>query len=150
MDWVYWHWLVLGLGLIVIEIFLPSFTVLWFGLGAVVVGILLWIFPALGIGLQVLVWTVTSILFAVAWFRYFKPKMIDKTVAGLSREGAVGRVGQVVKAPFQGGRGRVRFTMPVLGEDEWEFIAKQEGINEGDRVVVTEFSGNALIVDKQN
>jgi len=98
MDWVYWHWLVLGLGLIVIEIFLPSFTVLWFGLGAVVVGILLWIFPALGSGLQVLVWTVTSILFAVAWFRYFKPKMIDKTVAGLSREGALGRVGQVVKA----------------------------------------------------
>ena len=32
----YWHWLVLGMALILAEIFMPSFTVFWFGLGAVV------------------------------------------------------------------------------------------------------------------
>ena len=35
---LYWHWLVIGMLLVVAEIFIPSFTVLWFGLGALVVG----------------------------------------------------------------------------------------------------------------
>ena len=37
LELVYWHWLVLGMLLVGFEIFVPSFTVLWFGLGAVVV-----------------------------------------------------------------------------------------------------------------
>ena len=32
-----WQWLVLGIALCVIEIFVPSFTLLWFGLGALLV-----------------------------------------------------------------------------------------------------------------
>jgi membrane protein implicated in regulation of membrane protease activity len=33
---LYWHWLVIGMILVVGEIFIPSFTILWFGLGALV------------------------------------------------------------------------------------------------------------------
>jgi len=29
---LYWHWLVIGMILVVGEIFIPSFTILWFGL----------------------------------------------------------------------------------------------------------------------
>jgi membrane protein implicated in regulation of membrane protease activity len=32
----YWHWLVLGMILMVIEMFIPSFTIFWFGLGGLV------------------------------------------------------------------------------------------------------------------
>ena len=39
---LYWHWLVIGMLLVVAEIFVPSFTVLWFGLGALLVGCLLY------------------------------------------------------------------------------------------------------------
>jgi len=39
LELVYWHWLVLGMLLVGFEIFVPSFTVLWFGLGAVVVAV---------------------------------------------------------------------------------------------------------------
>ena len=39
LQMLYWHWLVLGVVLIVAEIFIPSFTILWFGLGALVVGV---------------------------------------------------------------------------------------------------------------
>ena len=37
----YWYWLVFGMALMAVEIFLPSFTALWFGSGAIVVGLLL-------------------------------------------------------------------------------------------------------------
>ncbi|RYZ92270.1 MAG: NfeD family protein, partial [Moraxellaceae bacterium] len=29
-----WHWVVLGIGLILFELMLPSFTALWFGVAA--------------------------------------------------------------------------------------------------------------------
>jgi membrane protein implicated in regulation of membrane protease activity len=35
---LYWHWLVLGMVMILAEIFIPSFTIFWFGLGAILVG----------------------------------------------------------------------------------------------------------------
>ena len=42
---LYWHWLVIGMLLVVAEIFIPSFTVLWFGLGALVVGLVEMVAP---------------------------------------------------------------------------------------------------------
>lgn len=149
VDLAYWHWLVLGIALIVVEIFAPSFTIFWFGLGALVVGILLWIFPAMAVGGQLLIWVAASSAFAILWFKYFKPKMVDKTSAGIAREAAIGESGQVIKAPVQDGRGVVRFTTPILGDDEWEFISEQE-VALGDRVFLKEFSGNTLIVTKLN
>ena len=145
---LYWHWIVLGIALIVLEIFLPSFTALWFGIGAVIVGITLLIFPAFAIPYQLVLWTILSCLLTWAWFRYFKPLSIDKTKAGLSREAILGEVGQVLSVPAEGRRGTLRFPAPVLGSDEWQFIATHDEINIGDRVRVTDVSGNSLIVEK--
>lgn len=149
MEFAYWHWLVLGIGLVIIEIFLPSFTVFWFGLGAMIVGIVLWLFPEMALTIQLTIWIVASCGFAVFWFKALKPKMIDKTSAGIARESAIGEAGQVIKVPIAERRGVVRFTTPVLGSDEWEFICEQE-VSIGDRVFVKEFSGNTLIVIKLN
>lgn len=146
-DLVYWHWLVLGIALVVVEVFIPSFTAFWFGLGALVVGVLLWLFPELTLNVQLVVWIVASCGFTLLWFKYFKPKMIDKTTAGIAREAAIGESGKVIRAPIAGGRGQVRFTTPVLGSDEWEYICEQE-TEVGDRVFIKEFSGNTLVVVK--
>ena len=142
----YWHWLVFGMLLVAGEIFVPSFTILWFGLGALFVGLLMLLtdlnFPA-----QILVWTISSVLFTVLWFKYFKPKMIDKTSAGITRDAAIGESGQVIKAPTEHSRGQVRFTTPILGNDEWDFICDSQ-VALGDRVHIREISGNTLIVVK--
>tara|TARA_B110000967_G_scaffold160637_1_gene166538 strand:- start:1438 stop:1890 length:453 start_codon:yes stop_codon:yes gene_type:complete len=147
-ELLYWHWLVFGMLLVAAEIFIPSFTVLWFGLGALVVGLLMLVlelnFPA-----QILIWTVSSVLCTVLWFKYFKPKMIDRTTAGISRDAAIGESGQVIKVPAEHSRGQVRFTTPVLGDDEWDFICDGE-VTLGDRVHIKEISGNTLIVVKLN
>lgn len=71
---LYWHWLVIGMILVVGEIFIPSFTILWFGLGALVVGLVEMFIP-MSLSTQILVWTVSSVLFTVAWFKFIKPKM---------------------------------------------------------------------------
>ena len=101
----YWHWLVFGMLLVAGEIFVPSFTILWFGLGALLVGLLTLLmdlnFPA-----QILIWTISSVFFTVLWFKYFKPKMIDKTSAGITRDAAIGEAGQVIKAPTEHSRAR--------------------------------------------
>lgn len=149
VDLLYWHWLVLGLVLVGLEIFISSFTVIWFGLGAILVGLLIWFVPTLAVSLQLLLWTLTSIGFAIGWFTFLKPKMVDHTKAGMSREAVLGEVGQVIQVPVDGGRGRVRFSKPVLGEDEWDFICEDQ-LGSGDRVMIRDVSGNTLIVERKN
>ena len=145
VELLYWHWLVLGIALMVLEIFLASFVVLWFGIGALVVGVCQWLVPGLPFAAQLSIWLVASTAMAVIWFRYFKPHMVDRTRAGIAREALIGEVGQVIRAPRDGGRGVVRFSVPLLGSDEWEFICT-DPVAPGDRVAIREFSGNTLVV----
>ncbi|KJS09786.1 MAG: hypothetical protein VR73_01105 [Gammaproteobacteria bacterium BRH_c0] len=144
---IYWHWILFGVALVLAEIFLTSFTLLWFGIGAVLVGILVWLVPAMPAFVQLLLWLLFSCGLAVFWFKYFKPRMTDKTKAGIAREGAIGESGTVIRIPGETRRGMVRFSTPILGDDEWEFICEQP-VQLGDRVHIKEFSGNALIVIK--
>ena len=146
LHMLYWHWLVLGVVLVVAEIFIPSFTIFWFGLGAIVVGLLMTL-VTLSFTAQILIWTVSSVAFTALWFKYLKPKMTDRTSAGISRDAAIGEAGQVIKAPTEHSRGQVRFTTPVLGDDEWDFISDDD-VRIGDRFFIKEISGNTLIVVK--
>ena len=143
----YWHWLVFGVALMVLEVFLGSFVVLWFGLGAVMVGLCQWLYPALPVAVQLLIWLLGSSAMAVVWFRWGKPRMLDRTTAGIARESLIGTSGLVIRAPAEGRRGMARFVVPVLGSDEWEFICEQP-VALGDRVVIRDFSGNTLIVGR--
>jgi len=146
---VYWHWLVLGMVLMIAEMFVPSFTIFWFGLGALIVGGVYWLFPGLSLSWQLFLWAVSSAAFTVLWFRFFKPLMPDRTKAGIPREAILGEVGRVVKIPVEKNEGIVRFTTPLLGSDEWPFIC-EEKVNIGDRVYVKDISGNTLIVGRRD
>lgn len=145
---LYWHWLVFGMILIIAEIFIPSFTIFWFGLGGIIVAAILLLAPGLPVAWQLFIWAVASCVFTVLWFKFLRPLMGDRTKAGISREAALGESGQVIKAPEPGGRGLVRFTTPLLGSDEWQFICEQP-VAAGDRVFVKDISGNTLIVEKR-
>ena len=90
MTLLWWHWMAFGLLLVAAELLVPSFTIVWFGLGACVTGLLLLAAPTAPVALQLLVWAVSSTAATVAWFNYFRPKMADRTKAGMSREAIVG------------------------------------------------------------
>lgn len=146
-DILYWHWIIMGIGLILLELVLPSFTALWFGTGAIVIGVLLFIFPSMTIAMQIILWTIISSLLTWLWFKYLRPLSVDKTKAGLSREAIIGEVGQVLTLPTTDRRGILRFPAPIVGSDEWMFIS-EENLALGDRVRVIDISGNSLIVTK--
>ena len=148
-TFLYWHWLAFGMLLIIAELFIPSFTIFWFGLGAILVGLILLVAPDLSLNWQLFLWALSSIAFTFLWFRFLKPRMLDQTKAGLSREAALGASGQVISVPIEGKRGVVRFATPLLGSDEWPIICDQDVVT-GDRVFVRDVSGNTLIVEKRD
>jgi membrane protein implicated in regulation of membrane protease activity len=97
--------------------------------------------------IQVLIWTVFSVLFTVLWFKLVKPKMVDSSNSQAARESAIGESGQVIKLPAGDTKGKLRFSTPILGEDEWEFSCEAE-VDLGDRLHIQEISGNVLVVAK--
>lgn len=140
-----WHWLTLGMILIVLEIIVPSFTLFWFGLAALIVGIGLWVFPTMAIEIQLMLWVMCSIFITWAWFKWIKPYMHNRTNAGLVRENTIGQIGIVIAKQLAHADVMVRFTIPVLGSDEWPCRCNTE-VQIGDRVQVTDILGNTLTV----
>lgn len=145
----YWLWIVLGIALMLGEIFVGTFFIFWFGAAAVIVGLIVLLIPTLALPVQLIGWGVLSTAFAWAWFKFLKPLSLDKTKAGLSREAMLGQIGQVLSPPTPNGerRGTLRFPAPILGSDEWVFIS-EDVLKPGDRVSVTDVSGNSLIVSR--
>ena len=114
-EW--WHWAVLGIGLIIAELAVPAFFIVWFGLGALLVSLIVLVAPSLGLTAQLLTWTVASVAMVVIWFRIFKPGM-HKTRVGMSDSNIVGEVGMLTRdvEPYQ--KGQVRFQKPLIYQEE--------------------------------
>ncbi len=143
-EW--WHWIVLGLGLSMFELAVPSFFIVWFGIAAVGVGAVLFIVPELGVTSQLLIWTALSALLVVVWFKYLKPHTVS--AVGTSAANVIGEVGVLVSDLLPDRRGQVRFQKPILGADVWECYAEHE-IRHGERVRVVAVEGNFIKVEAQ-
>ena len=141
-----WHWVVFGIALILAELLLPSFAALWFGVSALMVSLLVWLFPMMSVTTQIVTWIILCILCTVAWFKIIKPLSTDKTKAGLSREATIDQVGMVIESHLQHEHIKVRFSVPVLGADEWQ-CRSTTPVSVGDRVRVIDILGNDLLVE---
>ncbi|WP_341647976.1 NfeD family protein [Thauera humireducens] len=144
IEW--WHWELAGLGLVLLELAVPAFFVIWFGFGALLVGLVLLVAPELSLTTQIAAWIVASVAMTVLWFRVFKRSQ-HKTLIGTAAGEVIGEVGLLVSAvaPFQ--RGRVRFQRPVLGAEEWACMA-ETAIAAGERVRVVSVEGSFVKVTK--
>lgn len=140
----YWYWLVAGLILIILEIAIPSFIVIWFGIAALLTGVVsLWVGSA---PVQIAIFTLLSVVsFLVGWFGFVR-RWKTRSLAGQGKESVLGEVGIVSQA--KGGdftEGIVRFQIPVLGTDEWPFVS-DDPLSVGDRCVIVDVGGNRLKV----
>ncbi|UNU73715.1 NfeD family protein [Moraxella nasovis] len=148
-----WHWLVFGLVLCLLEIFVPTFFLLWFGLSAILVALIAWVLsPSMSVLVVLwlivsvlLLWLIVSVLLCATWFAFFKPKMTNKTTAGLGGSSIIGDTGVIINA--QGHLGVVQFAVPKLGSRQWE-CQSDEILMVGDGVQITQIIGNKLIVQK--
>ncbi len=145
MELAWWHWAVGGIVLIVAELVVPSFVLIWFGVGALAVALMAALVDT-GLTAQLAVWLVVSLALVAAWFKVFRPNM-HKTKVGMADAGVVGEIGMLVRdvAPFE--KGQVRFQKPILGADVWECIA-DEAIRSGERVRVLDVEGSFLKVGR--
>lgn len=142
----YWHWLVLGFLLFSAEIFVSGFVLFWFGVSAILVALLL-LAVDLPFTIQLLIWVLVSVGAVVGWLKFVAPRWKDRTTAGMAAEALAGQVGSVIESNHGKTRGKLRFPAPILGEDEWQFLSESE-ISIGERVRVTDISGNTLVVSK--
>ena len=146
IEW--WYWIVAGVTLILAELAIPMFVLVWFGLSALLVGVMLALLPTISFAAQLTLWLVLSIPLVVLWFKVFKPGQ-HKTRVGMSESNIVGEIGLLVDpvAPFI--KGTVRFQRPFLGSDVWACISTQE-ISSGVRVRVLKVEGSLLNVEKES
>jgi hypothetical protein len=139
--------MVLGMVLVLLELAIPAFFVIWFGLGALIVGLTLAVAPATSLAVQIVIWIAASLAFVALWFKVFKVH-VHRTRVGLSKgqfDGEVGLATREIK-PFQ--KGQIRFQKPILGAEAWEAIA-DEDIAPGERVYVLAVEGNILRVARE-
>ena len=146
MNPEWWTWIVGGIALVLAELAIPAFFVVWFGLGALLVGLLMLAMPDLSLTAQLATWTLASLAMVVLWFRVFKQSFI-KTRSGTADGEAIGEIGLLVSAAAPFARGKVRFQRPVLGSEEWVCLA-DTAIAAGDRVKVVAVEGSYLKVSK--
>lgn len=146
MIFEWWMWIIGGLALVIAELAIPAFFIIWFGLGALFVGLLVLLFPGLSPTAQLAIWTLASLALVVLWFKVFK-RGFHKTRIGTADGEVIGEVGLLVGAvaPFQ--HGKVRFQRPLLGADEWVCLADVD-IAAGERVRVVAVEGSFIKVSK--
>ncbi len=132
---LWWHWIVMGIILVVMELVVPSFTIFWFGLGAILTGLLLAVLPDISLKWQLLVFSGSSIGFTFIWFRLFVPRKKIKALL-VDEQAAIGQTGiAATRALRPGDIGRVAFSVPVLGDESWAYLADVP-IETGNRVRV--------------
>ena len=145
-QFLWWHWIVLGVVLTLFELAVPAFFLVWFGVGAIIVGLVTLALPQVSFVWQVAIWIAASIAFILLWFKVFKSD-VHKTGAGMSKGQLIGEVGIVTRDIRPYDRGQIRLQKPILGEELWESIAEEE-IRAGERVRVLEVEGNFLKVGR--
>ena len=135
-------WVLLGLGLAVLEIFTSTFYILWFGIAALVMGLLAWLVPGLPLTTLILAWVALASAIAAGWFLATRKRPSETR---WSADELIGEVGLLCTPVAEFQKGRVRFQKPVLGAEEWPCTA-DVAIPAGERVRIVKVEGSAIRV----
>ncbi|MGK0674497.1 MAG: NfeD family protein [Halothiobacillaceae bacterium] len=136
----YWHWLVLGLVLMILEMLAPSTFFLWMGIAAMGVGGLLWLMPGMAVEVQLMLFATLSIVTIGLSRRYLKRHPVESDRPTLNVRGAqsVGRI-LTLDTPIVNGVGRVH-----MDDTLWRVLGPD--LPAGTRVEVIGVEGTALQV----
>ena len=138
----YWHWLIAGVGLVVLELLLPGTFFLWMGVSAAVTGLLLLGLPRLDWQYQMLVFSALSILSIYVGRKFWRPSAVATDRPFLNRRGDIhiGRVYRLEDA-IRNGRGKAR-----VGDSLW--LVSGDDMPAGTEVKVTAVESTVLHVER--
>jgi len=117
----YWHWWVIGIVLIMFELFLPGAFFLWMGIAAGLVGVILLVAPEVTWQTQFIIFAIVSVVSIAVWRIYLNkhPIATDKPTLNRRGEQYVGREFTLAE-PIVNGLGKLKVddTMwKIEGED---------------------------------
>lgn len=137
----HWHWWILAIALLVLEVFAPGTFFLWMGISAAVVGAMLLVAPDMGWEYQVFIFAILSVGSIVVWRQYFKKHPVQTDQPALNRRGEqyVGRTFTLTEA-IENGSGKIR-----VDDTTWKIVGEDCDINS--KVKVTGVDGVILKVE---
>jgi len=138
----WWALLSLGVALMITELFIGAFIILWFGIGAILAGILTLVIPDMNLGIQILL---TSLIGVVLMY-FFRDRYVAKQNASEEKLGT-----------FQATEGRLHIKgdkgLFVFANGTYWQIANPQELPDGQRhegaiVSVAEFRNNRAYLRK--
>jgi len=136
-----WHWFVLAVILLVLEVLAPGAFFLWIGIAAATVGVLLWAVP-ISWETQLTVFAILSIVDVAAW-RFYRSrvpaKATDSPLLNRRMERYIGTV-LTLDTPIVNGTGQVRMKDTLWSVRGPDMVA-------GQKVRVVGNDGPNLIVE---
>lgn len=145
-DFAWILWVILGVILIIAEIFTPGFVLLWFGLGAIVAALAA--LAGVGYPLQFLLFFVVSIALTAASRTIFTKYLMRESGAGGSyKSGADSLPGQVGTVVTSSQGALSEGAVKVYGSTWTAYPAEgEEPLEAGARVVVESVRGASIYV----
>ncbi len=140
---VFWHWWILALILMSIELFAPAAFFIWCGVAATIVGFVLLIIPDMSWQVQSLLFATLSIVSVLAGRKYLHRRgamVSDQPMLNRRGEQYVGRLFTLDEAIVDG-TGRVQ-----VDDGSWRIEGKDMAA--GSRVKVIAINGSSLIVER--
>lgn len=139
---VFWHWWVLGAALLLLELMIGTFYLLWMSFAAAVTGLLVAVFPSIEWRAQFLLFGVLSLSSVVVWNRWRarRPEPVsDQPVLNRRGQALTGRTFTLAQ-PIRDGVGSLR-----VDDSVWR--VQGPDLSTGTRVKVLAVDGATLIVD---
>lgn len=141
---VFWHWWVIAMILVIVEIFSMSLFALFIAIAAAIVGFVAWIFPDISWESEAILFSVLSLFSIVCWHFYRKTHPQQETdQPSLNKRGSqyVGRT-FTLDAATENGIGKLS-----VDDSTWKIESEQD-FKKGDKVKVTALDGVILRVEK--
>jgi len=140
-DLTAWHWLVLGVLLVALEMLAPGVVFMWLGVAAAITGLAFFAFPAMGWEIQFLVFAGLSIVTVIAGRMWVKRHQTVSEQPNLNVRGAqyIGRKFTLAR-PIENGSGVI-----VVDDTRWKISGPD--LAAGNKVTVTALDGQIFIVE---
>ena len=136
----YWHWFILAVVLVILEVFSPGVFFIWMGLAAGIVGVILLAFPELDWQYQLLIFAVLSVtdILAARLILQRHPIRTDHPTLNRRGEQYIGRV-LTLEEPIVNGEGKIH-----VDDSTWK--VRGDDCTAGQKVKVTGVDGVVLLV----
>ena len=131
------HWLILGIGLIIIELFLWTVFLLWIGSSAITSGVIYFLFPNISGLMQLLIFAVIAIAATSLAKKYYPVKTVDEQLHNKAKS-HIGK--ECTIESIENGVTKVK-----IGESLW--FAKGSNLSAGQTVKIIDVESSTFIIE---